>query len=373
MKKLEKSSNKPGYILVMTLMIVAAATFIVTQMAFMGAAYSHYTSYMLDREQARLIALSGIAIAQAQLSLQDTKFIPVDENTENSISSEALGKNSGKSEKEDPEKNKKDLLKILCAVHDQWQLFELTKKADGYDAQMGIYITCEFGKININQIYDSKAQEFITSAPGKTAEAILKEIGTHIKPFVSQQDFMQQLINFLKKQNRPLITITELLRDKKLRDFKDALWFLPPIPAAPITHNAKEEQNQIYIQDLFTIYGDTYKFYPLFLSRSLKRVLGLKTDEFSQKSIDKIIKNMSLTQASWEKDWDTYLKSTYGQEFKSLPADSIPYLSTKFEPNLFSVVCYGRVGQVEQKLLAILERFTVEKGEAVKVTSMYWI
>ena len=67
------------------------------------------------------------------------------------------------------------------------------------------------------------------------------------------------------------------------------------------------------------------------------------------------------------------VKDIYGKEFKALPKEIIPYLSTKFEPRAFSVVCYAKVGRIEQRLLAILKRTAAEKGDRITVKKIYWL
>ena len=361
-------TKKPGYILIITLMMVATATFLVTQLFFVGTAYNNYTSFMLERESARTLALSGIHIAMAQLSLQDTQLLKTSENKEEK-------KDQNKKDKKNPDQDKRNMLKTLLLVHDKWQTFTMTREADGFDAQIGICITCEFGKLNLNQLYDFKRKQFITMNHNQTSEQFLKAIGTRIKPFVADQDFAEQLITFIKKQYRPLITITELMKDKKLQSFKDSMWYIPPREIKEKKPENQDQKEPLYIQDLCTVYGDNYHIHPLFFSHSLKLILGLKTDHFTKDQIEPLVEKIALEGNKWETDWDTHLKNLYGKEYKALPLlDEItPYFSTKFEPNLFSVVCYGRVGRVEQKLLAILERFTVEKGEAIKIKTIYWM
>lgn len=71
--------KNPGFILVLTLLILSLATIIVTKLFVQARTYTAFSMITTKREQARHLAQSGVAFALAQLTLHDTKLKPKDE------------------------------------------------------------------------------------------------------------------------------------------------------------------------------------------------------------------------------------------------------------------------------------------------------
>jgi len=80
-----------------------------------------------------------------------------------------------------------------------------------------------------------------------------------------------------------------------------------------------------------------------------------------------------LQLSAWHTDWNTYLVPLYEKDYASLPKELSALLVAKFEPRVFSVLCYGTVGKIEQKLLAIIARTFDERGEVFEIKKLYWL
>ena len=144
------------------------------------------------------------------------------------------------------------------------------------------------------------------------------------------------------------------------------------------SNHPKEVKPKIYVADLFTADTDSYNINPWLLSSSLQILFKTKSRQVMnekefQKEVEELVAKVSLDAINWDTQWDAYLKSWYGIDFQSIPKEVKPFLSTKFEPRLFSVLCYGKVGRVTEKLLVVLERDAIEEGEALSIKKMYWL
>ncbi len=372
--------KKRGYILPLTLMMLSISTIVVTQIFFQGHLYNVFIPIMLEKEKARQLALSGASIALSQLSLHDTRFIKPAEKKPG----------TPQEEKKDPRKEKaersKNMLRTLLNVQGRWQNFVLTNEVDGIDAQISICITCEDGKLNVNKLYDFEKHEFVKVVNASTQE-LFAFLGDNAKQFTKNKNMFDEVEELLKKRETPFLDVTQLLQGKKLEEFKGYLFYTPVqdpvIEEMHVAHassqsSKKERTHKIYLADLFTIATSSYRLNPWVLSPSLQLLFKIKPREIVnekdfQKEIEELIEKVFFDNVSWEKDWDTYLKPLYKIDFQSIPKEIQPFLSTKFEPRLFSVLCYGKVGRVTQKLLVLIERNAVPEGESISIKKMYWL
>lgn len=364
--------KNPGFILVLTLILLSLTTVIVTKLFVEARTYNAFANIDTKREQVRHLVQSGVAIAIAQLTGNDAMF----------KSKEEKEQNEQKDEKKIIEAQARRLLKVLLLVQNRWQTFVLTHEHDGIDATINVCITCEDGKINLNNIWDFKKKQFLsallrTQDPAK----FFGMLGEAAAPFTQNKNMFEGVVETLKNRKQPLFDVTELLTNKKLWDFKENVFFEPPIEDIleknMLLSVPKKEKEKIALTDLFTIWTDDATMYPLLFSYSMRTLFKISaqtsvTKEFT-KEVDAVIEKIPLDGINWMQDWNTYAKPLLGKEFVVLPKEIIPFLGVKFEPRIFSVLCYAEVGTVKQKLLAILERSRVEKGEEFKVKKLYWI
>ena len=273
-------------------------------------------------------------------------------------------------------------MRTVLSVQGRWQTFVLKPDVDGIDAQLNICITCEDGKLNVNSLYDFEKHEFKKIALA-SPEELFKKLGEVSKPLAGNKNMFEPVQDFLKKQHVPLVEVTQLLQGKALEDFKEHLFYVPskgPVRVEVDLTVEKEEEKKpkIFLADLFTISSDSYRINPWVLSSSLQLLFKIKprdvvNEKDFEKEIDELVDKVPIDTISWQKDWDTYLKPLYKVDFESLPAELIPFLSTKFEPRQFSVLCYGKVGRITQKLLVILERKATGEGESFSMKKLYWL
>ena len=69
-------TKQPGFILLTVFFLLAIAAAIVTQIYYRGMMHTIFMPVVTDREKAKILAQSGIAIAINQLALHDTKLTP---------------------------------------------------------------------------------------------------------------------------------------------------------------------------------------------------------------------------------------------------------------------------------------------------------
>lgn len=349
---------KPGFILVSTFLMLTVAMLIVTRMYYKGSMYNLYIPTVTQKEQARRLAYSGIHIAICQLSLHDSDI----------ISDSKEESQEAKEKKNTPEQRRKNLLKTLLHVLNNWQKFVLDELQDGIDGEIGICITSEEGKIPLQALIDYKKRTFLKKDKIDGAE-ILKEVFEKVRFNNQEGDIVQALQSFIKDCSYTFVDAAQLLAIKEFKSFPIQLFYEPSLNS--------DEKKQYYLADLFTLWNNNPTIDPLLLSPSVRLLLGCeypsgKTDIESEQ-ITTTAEKFPFSYVSWQKDWDTYLKPIYKQEYKSIPKAFLPLLSGKFEPHLFSVLCYGKIGRIKQKLLAIIERSFTDVGEVFAVKRVYWL
>lgn len=353
---------RKGYIIPFTLMLISVAVMLVVIIYQRGSLFVPYISMMHKREQAKLLALSGVEIARSQLA-----HMMVKENKKEEAQATA-------EKKEETETDAQWLFRALIPTLNRWQEFPLRKEIDGIKGKIQIAIAVEEGKININEIYDFEKHAFVGQGvkEGKDWQAIIKIIFAKIKKeLASNENLYEQFEKFLKERQYKLNDATELLTLDAFRVFDRTVFYEPP----------EQTKRSVYLLDIFTVYGERDTMQPWLFSDSMLALLGLKratNKDVKQRKemVQKEMKNFKPT-AQWAQDWDKIVKPWYGVEFKSLPKGVDSILETTFDPKLFSVISYGEVGNVTQRVYAILERISQQDKNKtyyyVKVKKLYWI
>jgi len=283
-------------------------------------------------------------------------------------------------EKTDAQQEAKQFIIKILPILNSWQSFKLTKKNDGITGSIKICIGCEEGKIDINQLFDFQKKQFINEgAQQKDYKKIMQKFFAMIKEVVGGDNLFKTFEKFLKGRKNKLYDPTELLTIKEFERFNKNIFYTPD----DIVSSEKKEVKQIvYLQDIFTLWSGTREFNPWLLSHSLKVLLGLKTDAKTigtkkEKKLQETMKQFKLP-LTWPNSWDTMLAPLYGKKFDRLPKEVKSLITTKFEPKVFSVLSYGTVGDVTQKLFIILERKkSSSDGDDVAVEfstkKFYWL
>lgn len=373
----------PGYILVLTLMIISILVIVVTGVFYNTVAQIAFTKTIVDREKAKVLALSGIQLAIDKLTLPEEK--PQKEEVDK----------KGKEDSKPKDNKSKQLLKRILPKLNRWQVINLKEDTEGIDGQIKICITSEDGKINLNKLFDYKTHKFLNDADAKkipgdkatSAEAsdkadekktdetknkpkpdakkFLETIFSAMTEYTQRKDLFSELQANLQKRKFPMNDITELISIPKFEYFQNNLFYEPAA--------TKDSKRPIYLTDIFTTWTDSDKVQPWLLSDSLRALFGLKRVKFNDENeinqlVGEWLKNFNDSN-NWQTDWDKTLKPVYGKDFKNLSTHIQFFLADKFAPKIFSVISYGTVGVITQRLIAILE---LSSENSYTIKKLYW-
>jgi hypothetical protein len=343
-----------GFILVLTLIILSIMVIMVTQLFNRGRTHLYFTRTMIDREQAKLLALGGIQLAMSQLS------IPPEQEKE-SVGTEA------KKEKKD---NNVVFLQKNLATLNLWQEFTLKEDIDGMNGIVKFCISSEDGKIDINQIFDFSSKKFLNEgAANNDTKKALTALFASAKKFLDNKDLFEPFEKFLKQRQYKLRDVTELLTIEEFQNvFKDNVFYEPPT-------STKKEQRPVYLTDIFTIWSGQPAMNPWLLSDSIRALFTLKRSEPSdihdrEKQTEQLLKNVKSVSGDLKTVWEQSLEKLYAKEFKALPSDITVLFAKKFNAKTFSVLSYGTVGKITQKVLALIETQDYVK---FMVNKLYWL
>lgn len=341
-----KTTQQSGYVLVLTLMIASILVLIVSAFFNRSTIQVFFDKSALDREQAKSLAMSGIALTYSMLNIEKAEKEP------------------GKKE-ESPQKL---FLKKVLPILNQWQTITLTQEADGLDGTIKIYIACEDGKVNINQLFDFKQHKFFNEGKeAQDAKKFFQELFNLIKPFIGGKDLFPSFETALKQRQSPLIDPTELLTIKEFQTAFKTTQFPQPIDTKKV----------VFLCDIFTTTSRGKTIQPWFFSQGLQALLGIQraTLDKQKKSIDTITENFAGYTGSVEQAWTTFLAPWYNKDYKALPATFKGFLQNSFEPRIFSVCCHATYGEITQRIFAIIEKQEkmAENSSPFIVKKIYWI
>ena len=339
-------------------MILSALVMLSQQMIqniFVG---SRFDTTMINREKAEIIALSGINVAMALLQEPFIKDPKKQTGTE---------KNS----------SLKEQLASLLPLLNQWRTFPLSYDLDGVDGNLSICITSEEGKIPLNQVYDMKSHTIKAPFDALIKKIPVKKIETKksdkLKLLEKKDDnIADALITFFKKRDRPLDEISELFSIDLLTQLP--LWYDPPFPVDEKPNKNRSLNQNIGLQDIFSLYNKQTQLHPLLLTDALKSLL--EVGRVQAISFEKRKENLKPIyekyQENWGQDWIgnwKNLQALHPQNSKSLSFFKDIFTS-KFEPTTFSVLSSGIVQGIEQRVCAIItkdETYKAEHGSSEKI------
>lgn len=362
-----KNRGAPGYILLLSLMIIALSVILVTYMANKSMIHTYFTRSMIDREKAKRLAFSGIQLALSQLRFDDKNAGEV-----------SLGKEQH-SQKGSEDKEGKQLLENILPAINRWQKFTLKEEIDGLDGEIHICVSCEDGKIDINQLYDFEKHLFIDEGKPETdRKKIAQKIFASIERVGSGKGLFKAFEKFLKERHYKVDDVTELLMIKEFAVFKKNIFYEPP--SLENGEKFKKGKRPLYLTDIFTTWSAKKTVEPWLFSDSLNGLLELERvvpddKDRREKAVREWLENFKV-KAQWSVDWDKALMPLYGKKVSSIPKEIMGILSTKFEPTVFSVLSYGKVGEVIQRLFAIIERrSSSDNGDKhnIVIKKVYWL
>lgn len=345
--------KKSGYILVFTMIMMAALSAIVVYIFNRGMTAIPLIGIALEREKAKMVAFSGIEVARSLIvgiHNQPKKQSKTTEQQEQASTKQDESSTNQK-EKQNPDQQ---FLQHLLPRLGRWTTYELKGSIDGVDGQLQLCITCEDGKINLNTIYDFNKHAFMgQNAQTGNWKTMLETLLKTVEKLTKTSDLFTSLEAFLKTQQGPLEDVTQLLLIPAFAPFANTLHV--PSPKEP----NKDIVPAVALTDLFTLYGNTAGLEPWLLSTSVQMASGIKvnTTSFAQrtKAVMQWTKNFKLS-PQWKTDWNITLKNMYEKELGSLPKGLDSFFVGTFKPTFFGVLARGTVGKVTQTIYAIIER-----------------
>lgn len=324
-----------------------------------------FTKAMVNREHAQMLALGGINIAIAQLTYdKDKKNKPEKDKDKNSDKDKTPARQSETGTETELDADGKKVTPLqrfvfnLLSNLNRWQTFELDRKIDGIAGTVKICITSENGKININNAFDFKKQEF-----KKEFERLL--VGLEIPGKLKPGEFFNKISEFLKKREKKLYDVSELLNVPGLEALTTDIFYEPPVL---LKKEGAQESRDVAIQDIFTTWTDDAKIDPMLLSDALCAFLVIRRPRADDaKKYKERFKKLAMEfKDDWGKDWDANWKNLEGiYDTKPKDLSNIKdILVEKFNPKVYSVLSYGKVGQVEQRVLAVIREIEVKSRKS---------
>lgn len=409
MKKYFISSKKAsGYILVLTLIMVSLSVAFLTSIVQKSISYQRQVYFNLNKEKARLLALGAVELALSQVSFNFNE--PEKKSVSTNDQKKEFPKNADNKSQDNKEESKeqksfeKEWFKQIAPIINKWQTIELPSET-GLEAQIKLYISCEQGKINLNYIakqieIKEKRQQQIKPKEEDSAIAIsaegkvekiesdtqnqeksqekkvegLKEPKTFITSINSliekklKINIINNIKDITKEIKRPIEDPTDLLKIKQFNIFKNNIF----VNLTNETKEKKSKEEPIYLMDLFTASSNFAKINPWLLSKSLSKILELKTDQVNmQELVSKFKPN-----TNWDQDWDKIFAPIYGKSFNSFDKEITNLFAYNFDPSAFSVVVYIALGNTRVRLNALLKRDntnqTGSKNIKFKIAKIYW-
>lgn len=337
-------------VLLFSLLIISVIIILTEQLIRGVMVGSGFTKAMVDREHAEMLALGGVNVAISQLTY-DKKEKDKDQKTQADVTAES-------DEQSDKITSLQKFLFRLISNLNRWQDFELNSKVDGVSGSVKICISSEQGKININEAFDFKKQEF-----KKEFKFLLAKL--EIPGKIPAGEFLNKISEYLKRRGKKLYDISELMNIsgfERLDIFYD--------PPKIYKKGGAQSNTELALQDIFTIWTDDVKIDPLLLSDALCSILNLRRPRADDaKKYKERFRELAMAfKEDWGKDWDAnwkYLQSIYDSKPKEL-SNIKDILVEKFNPRVYSVLSCGRVGQVEQRVLAIIKEIDKRMGSTKK-------
>lgn len=407
--------NQPGYILILTLMVLGLATAVITRMFYQTSAFVPLSNLAIKRQKAQNLALAGVQMALSKLNGPQVDMRPEQEDNNASKNNKPdVDQETAKTK----QKSKQAVFieRILPALN-RWESFNLHEDSDGIDGNIKICLACEDGKINLNQLYDFTKHEFKDTGTrmvsGNRVERFLQDNANIFKNLAGQETkkedspsmlFLQHvfnrlgnftqnqieparaysaLCNFLKERSYQLIDVTELLNIPELGYFNQHIFYEPPanINASDEMSDQFEQDNQarpVYLMDIFTLSTSREKLEPWLLSDSLLAILSFPRAQAGdiirrEQEVAKWTTNFEPG-VNWPESWDKSLGQEYEVKFDTLKPEIARSFLNVFNPKVFSVLSHGTVGGVTQKIYAIIKSQTNSKRQtSFVVEKLYWI
>lgn len=365
-----KHHASSGYILLLVLMVVALLSLMATYLALRVHTYYPAMHHPQAKAQAHLLALGGVQIGMAQLvDFFTEKKEPAVQAGEPATQKPGEGGTGGagaqKKQANPDEQSRKTLMQLLPRLN-QKQSFVLQKKVEGVDGSVEICISSEDGKLDLNQLWDFKNNQFVFEKQ-ENKKKLVQELFSRTEKLSKTADLYASLQKKFKERGYLFNDVSELLMIQEYKKFAEHLFYEPA--------KNKEEVPPLYLTDIFTIWTGKQKIDPWLFSTAWQRILDLKSVQ--QSNLEQVLKEFKKS-TQWTTSWDKTAALLYEKNFNNLPKNIELFFDTKFEPKIFSVLSYGIFDKMTDKVLAILELETTQEKDGtkkieVKVRKLYWL
>lgn len=344
--------SKQGYILMLALTMLSLVMVLVTGLFNRATPFVFFDAAVIKREKAKQLALSGLQIAMSQLQAR------VEEQKDKPMPGASAQEPKGQS-LEDQRRTK--LFKSLIPTLNSWQKFPLTQVQDGVKGSIEICISCEQGKLDINELFDFQTKKFIGEGkPQGDMRKLMQSVFTKLAPYAKDKNLFAAFEKFLKQRHSKLHEVTELLRIKEFQEVFATRQFYEPS-----TQNkenvVKGKKQAVYLSDLFTIWSQEQTVNAWVLSDALCAVFGFNRahaddTKVRKQMVEQAVEQKALSATSLDAMWPKGPQTLYGKELGAIASELKPLLSASFEPDSFSVISRGTIGNISQKIFAIIER-----------------
>ncbi len=328
---------RQGYVVILAVMVIAALTTLVMAVLTRALVTSNLQRTLAHREQARLLALSGVEIARAQLS-------------------EASNRDS---KERSQEADSVYFLKKVGAHLGTWQQFDLTAARDGIDGKISVFLASEAGKLNPNLFYDFEKQQ-LKKQPNVDVQSFLKKLGEKLG--VRQTQLATVMSELFAQRKRPLDAVVQLFteigtgaKERIAQQIRGAGFYPQPQGKART------------LSDVWTTETKVIGLQPWALSSALLEAFGVSVSKRSGTALGEALKKVKITgnEINWSQQWDSLIKPWWGVSYAQVPEELRKMLASEFETDIFSVVSYGKFGNVTVGAYVILQKAeTRSQGQA---------
>lgn len=341
-----KKNGTSGYILPLAMIIIFSISAVIVRLLVRSTAMIPVKKMVLEREQAKQLALMGVTLVQAQLHAPFKT-----------------------------EKEKQKLYETLLLQLNHWQTFALKEDIDGLDGQLQIYVSSEDGKIPLNALWDFEKKKFVTNDK-VDVKNLLGRVGFSKRGSKKQERaLIDELERVLKKYDYPLDDITQLFEDTYFKGL--ATQWLPSPHQKQQQDQESKNKVEALISDFFTVERTDATVQPLFFSASVKEVFDMTQAPTDEKKYGEDVKKItgSLKDSiNWQTQWNELLSKPYGKTYDKILPSFSKLFSTAVGASVISVVCYGNVGTVTQKVLAMLSQNNDQDGRVMyTIRKLYWL
>jgi len=339
-----KHHNRPGAILLFSLVSMGIITMLTQQLIKSVSVGIVFSASMVRREQVEMLVYGGLAIAMAQLE----ECFEEPKKKQEGQSEPSAQPESGAAAGKKTFSFKKFITSVLPHLN-RFQAFELQEAYDGLDGLIKICIVSEEGKLPMSLVFDE---------PSRDLAAQSKNLLKQFAPFKKSPpgDFGAKLTTALKTRTHKMPDISLLASCAS--ECKVDLWYNPPL--APASKKEKPQPAAFAMQDAFTLWAAHTQLNPLCLSNAACMIMGLRQplagDETARKDQYKqLAENYEKIKALKDEQLWKSLNALYDAK-PTTSADFSALFSLEVEPRFYSVLSCATVAGVTQQLLAVIER-----------------